>query len=92
MIGLARLAGVNLVRGILFCLTSRTRKSVDRHGSALFWCAWLYSGMIACYTQKMSKRTKTFLMQYVRRALLLLAEGIKYWCDDKVADPESATD
>lgn len=40
-----------------------------------------------CYTRKMSKRTRIFLMQYVRRALLLLAEGIKYWCDEKVADP-----
>jgi hypothetical protein len=31
----------------------------------------------------MSKRMKVFLMQYVRRALLLIAEGIKVLCDDK---------
>ena len=30
----------------------------------------------------MSKRMKLFLMQYVRRALLLVADGIKVLCED----------
>ena len=38
--------------------------------------------MIACYTRGMSARMKVFLMQYVRRALLLLADGIKILCED----------
>jgi len=47
----------------------------------------LYTPMIACYTRPMSKRTRHFLMHYVRRALLLLADGIKYLCSE---DDESA--
>ena len=40
----------------------------------------------------MSKRTKTFLMQYVRCALLLLTDDIMFLCDDKVADPDPAAE
>jgi hypothetical protein len=37
----------------------------------------------------MSKRMKVFLMQFVRRALLLVADGIKVLCDE--TDVESVT-
>jgi hypothetical protein len=41
------------------------------------------SRMIACYTPAMSRPMKKFLMQYVRRALLLLADGIKVLCEEE---------
>jgi hypothetical protein len=80
---LARLAGANLVRGILFRLTSRTpnaRRS-PRIGARLVCMALQWDDRVLY--SAMSKRMKVFLMQYVRRALLLIADGIKVLCSEE---------